>query len=263
VTVVSPPLAQWQIDHIRKMKAELGLPQEASDAEEVTMDEELDEDTMGALPSEANAADATAGGLSVYKDPNVQSAMTSFNKLAAEQTARYDAMEKALKEKRYGPSFSERMFQLSAALAAPTSRRGFGGVLENITPVLAAQQKAQREGEMSRREALEQLDKDRFAQRLGLAKQDVTTALAMAKLAKQGVGSSVTYAPDRKGFVNRPGVGGNAPMPQMNQFGYYVITDPRQLVYLPPNTPVVYPDGDQTKPRFTPANPTGEFGDKT
>jgi hypothetical protein len=47
---------------------------------------------------------------------------------------------------------------------------------------LAAQQKAQREGEISRREALEQLDKDRFAQRLGLAKQDVTTALAMAKL---------------------------------------------------------------------------------
>ena len=182
MTVGSPPLAQWQIDHIRKMKAELGLPQEASDAEEVTMDEELDEDTMGALPSEANAADATAGGLSVYKDPNVQSAMTSYNKLAAEQTARYDAMEKALAEKRYGPSFSERMFQLSAALAAPTSRRGFGGVLENITPVLAAQQKAQRQGEISRQEALEQLQTNRLAQQVGLAKQGLTTSLAMAKL---------------------------------------------------------------------------------
>jgi hypothetical protein len=164
------------------MKAELGLPQEASDAEEVTMDEELDEDTMGALPSEANAADATAGGLSVYKDPNVQSAMTSYNKLAAEQTARYDAMEKALAEKRYGPSFSERMFQLSAALAAPTSRRGFGGILENITPVLAAQQKAQRQGEISRQEALEQLQTNRLAQQVGLAKQGLTTSLAMARI---------------------------------------------------------------------------------
>lgn len=180
--VENPPFAQWQIDHLRKMREELGLPPEASDVEEVTMDEELDEDTMGALPSEANAADATAGGLSVYKDPNVQSAMTAYNKLAAEQTARYDALEKALAEKRYGPSFSERMFQLSAALAAPTTRRGFGGILENITPVLAAQQKAQRQGEISRQEALEQLQTNRLAQQVALAKQGLTTATAMARI---------------------------------------------------------------------------------
>jgi hypothetical protein len=165
------------------MREELGLPQEASDAEEVTMDEEL-----GALSAvadadaaAADAADAT-GGLSVYKDPNVQSAMTEYNKLAAEQTARYNALEKALAEKRFAPSFSERMFQLSAALAQPTTRRGFGGILENITPVLAAQQKAQREGEISRKEALELLETNRLAQRVGLAKQGLTTSLAMAKL---------------------------------------------------------------------------------
>jgi len=87
-----------------------------------------------------------------------------------------------LAEKRYGPSFSERMFQLSAALAAPTTRRGFGGVLENVMPVLAAQQKAQRQGEISRREALEQLENNRLAAQMGLAKQGVTTAMAMAKL---------------------------------------------------------------------------------
>jgi hypothetical protein len=206
---------------------------------------------------ENDAADANAGGLAVYNNPNVQRAMTTYEALAKEQTDRYGALEKALAEKRFAPSFSERMFQLSAALAQPTTRRGFGGILENITPVLAAQQKAQREGEISRKEALELLETNRLAQRVGLAKQGLTTAIDMAKLAKQGVGSSVTYAPDRKGFINKPGVGGNAPMPEMNQFGYYVISDPRQLVYLPPNTPVVYPGGDQTKPKYTPANPTG------
>lgn len=185
----NPPFAPWQIDHLRKMREELGLPQEASDAEEVTMDEELDDGTMGALPSDA--ADATVGGLSVYSDPNVQKAQTAYEKLAAEQTARYDALERAIAEKRYAPSFSERMFQLSAALAAPTTRRGFGGILENITPVLAAQQKAQRQGEISRQEALDKLEADRLAAQMGLAKQDVTTALAMARIdatAKKGTG---------------------------------------------------------------------------
>jgi hypothetical protein len=92
---------------------------------------------------------------------------------------------------------------------------------------------------------------------MGLANQDVTTQLALANLAKKGTGSAYTYMPDRKGYGPKPGVGGNAPMPEMNQFGYYVISDPRQLIYLPPNTPVVYPGGDQTKPKYTPANPTG------
>ncbi len=187
--VQNPPLAPWQIEHIRKMKQGLGMLPAATDAEEETMNEDLGglntiaaADAAAADADAAAASDAEAGGLAVYNNPNVQTSMTAFNKLAAEQQARYDAQAKALAEKRYAPSFSERMFQLSAALAAPTTRRGFGGILENISPVLAAQQKAQREGEISRREALEQLDKDRFAQRLGLAKQDVTTALAMAKL---------------------------------------------------------------------------------
>jgi len=108
--------------------------------------------------------------------------MTRIDKLAREQQARYDAQAKALAEKRYGPSFSERMFQLSAALAKPTRRRGFGGILANVAPVLQAQEQAKREGEISRRQALEQLKQDQLAAQMGLAKQGVTTAMAMAKL---------------------------------------------------------------------------------
>lgn len=248
MTVTNPPLAPWQIEHIRKMQEELGLPQSAPDTEEVTMDEELD----GQPP----AGDAI-GGLSVYGDADVKAAMAEEKKLTSEREKYYDKIAKALEEKRYGPSFSERMFQLSAAFAAPTSTRGFSGVMGNVMPVLAAQQKARREGEISRREALEQLEANRLTNKLGLAKQDTQTKIALARLAKQGVGSSVTYADSRKGYLPKPGVGGNAPMPEVNQFGYYVISDPRQLIYLPPNTPVVYLGGDQTKPKYTPANPTG------
>lgn len=125
---------------------------------------------------------ADVGGLAVYSDPNVQSDMTAINKLAAEQQARYDAQAKALAEKRYGPSFSERMFQLSAALATPTAQRGLGGILGNVTPVLAAQARAKREGEIDRREALEQLKTNQLAAQMGLAKQGLSTSLAMAKL---------------------------------------------------------------------------------
>jgi hypothetical protein len=156
------------------------------------------------------------GGLSMYSDPNVQKYMGQLDRLAAEQQKRYDAQAKALAEKRYGPSFSERMFQLSAALATPTAQRGIGGILANVTPVLQAQMQAKREGELSRREALEKLDANRLAQEMGLAKQGVTTSLALANLAKKGTGTGRTYDAPRGVWVDR-----NNPRPTENSY-----TDP-------------------------------------
>jgi hypothetical protein len=126
--------------------------------------------------------DDAVGGLSVGD------AMARIDKLAKEQQARYDAQAKALKEKRYGPSFSERMFQLSAAFATPTKRRGLGAVLSNVAPVLAAQERVKREGEMSRQEALEKLEADQLAQQMDLAKQGLSTSIAMERIGKQGTG---------------------------------------------------------------------------
>ena len=136
--------------------------------------------------------DDAVGGLSV------SDAMTRIDKLAREQQARYDAQAKALKEKRYGPSFSERMFQLSAAFATPTKRRGLGAVLSNVAPVLAAQERVKREGEISRQEALEKLEADQLAQQMGLAKQGLTTATAMARINNKprSTSSPITVGPD-------------------------------------------------------------------
>lgn len=163
------------------------------------------------IEGEDDAGDV--GGLAVYSDAGVQKAMTNVDKLAKEQQARYDAQAKALAEKRYGPSFSERMFQLSAALAKPTRRRGFGGILANVAPVLQAQEQAKREGEISRRQALEQLKQDQLAAQMGLAKQGLTTATAMARLAKQGVGTGQSYDSARGIFVNK-----NNPRPTENTY---------------------------------------------
>ena len=208
MNVTNPPLAPWQIEHIRKMQEELGLPQSAPDTEEVTMDEELN----GQPP-----ADDTVGGLSVYGEADVKAAMAKEKKLADEREKYYDRIAKALEEKRYGPSFSERMFQLSAAFAAPTSTRGFSGVMGNIMPVLAAQQKARREGEISRREALEQLEANRLTNKLGLARQDTQTKIALANLAKKGVGTGRTYDQARGVWVDK-----NNPRPTQNSY-----TDPK------------------------------------
>lgn len=150
-------------------------------------------------PVEGEEEDAV-GGLAAYSDPNVQKYMTDINKLAAEQKARYDAQAKALAEKRYGPSFSERMFQLAGALAEPT-KTGFSGVLGNVAPVLAGQMQAKRQGELSRREALEQLNKDQLEQQMGLAKQGLSTSLAMAKIKNQRPPSEFSYQLDPSGVV--------------------------------------------------------------
>jgi hypothetical protein len=146
----------------------------------VIVDEEI-EAGLDAVDT-ADAVDTEAVDLSVYKDPNVQASVNRRNKLNAEYKKYYDDLTAKIMAQRTGPTFSERMFQLSAALAQPTTRRGFGGVLENITPVLAAQQKAQREGITKRQDALSALQAAQLGQRVGLANQDVTTALAMAKL---------------------------------------------------------------------------------
>jgi len=166
-------------------------------------------------PIEDDAGDI--GGLSVYSDAGVQKAMTNVDKLAAEQQKRYDAQAKALAEKRYGPSFSERMFQLAAALASPTRSRGFGGVMANVAPVLQAQEQAKRAGEISRREALEQLENNRLAAQMGLAKQGLSTATAMARIAATANKPvdpfrGAVYDPNTMRWVPRPGTAGGPPI---------------------------------------------------
>jgi hypothetical protein len=190
------------------------------------------EEIIGGLNLAAGADteedDADLVNLSVYGDAGVRDAIAASRKLAQEQQRRYDAQVEEIKARRAGPSFSERMFQLSAALATPTDQRGLGGILANVTPVLAAQAKAKRQGELSRREALEQLETDRLAQRMGLAKQDVATNLAMARIKGQGADpfKGAVYDPVAQRWVPRPGTVGAPPVLTPEQAAEYA-RDPK------------------------------------
>lgn len=149
--------------------------------------------------------DATLGGLSAYNDANVRKAMEAKSAITRERQKYYDALTAKITAQRAGPSFRERMFQLSAALATPTAQRGLGGVLANVAPVLQAQQQAKREDELSRKEALDKLRLAQLGQREAAAEQDVATELSLYKLGKQAPVRGVAVGDTlRNPFTNAP-----------------------------------------------------------
>lgn len=71
--------------------------------------------------------------------------------------ADYSEAEAKIKARRYGPSRTEQLFQLAAALGKPTLSRGFGEIMGNVAPALADASKANREAEAARQDALDAL----------------------------------------------------------------------------------------------------------
>jgi hypothetical protein len=143
-------------------------------------------DITGGLAAGAGTEEEEdTGALSVFNDTGVRKALKARTDLAAERTAYYENLERKMRERREGPSFSERMYQLSSAFFAPTTTRGFSGVMGNVLPVLQKQQQAQREGEIRREDALSALAAAQLAQREGLAEQAVDTEVELAKLANK------------------------------------------------------------------------------
>lgn len=145
----------------------------------------IDDEKLGALgtvaAADVNAADAEeeAGALPYAA---VRAVMTARKKAADDRQKYYDELTAKLTAQRTGPSFSERMFQLSAAFATPTKQRGLGAVLGNVAPVLAAQQQAKRQGELSRQEALDKLRGAQLNQNEELLGQELETETELAKL---------------------------------------------------------------------------------
>jgi hypothetical protein len=151
-------------------------------------------------------------------------------------------------EKRYrAPSFNDMLIAIGTGMMSSPGENdsgGFGGAVQRGLRGIGTY--AQNRNE--RRDALNDL----------MTKVDIQKVQDLAglegkylPLLKPGAGSQYGYSTDRGGYVPKPGVGNNAPMPEMDQFGNYVITDQRQIVYLPPNTPIVLPGGDPTAPRYT------------
>tara|TARA_R110000822_G_scaffold3973_16_gene17128 strand:- start:2568 stop:3119 length:552 start_codon:yes stop_codon:yes gene_type:complete len=162
--------------------------------------------------------------------------------------AYFNQLTEQLKARRYGPSASERLAALSVALAKPTSTPGFGGMLANVTPVFEQYAKDKRAAEAARASDMEKLG----LARLNMGDDEVKTALELQRLRAQ-------YAKDAApkldalpggGYQQQPGTGGAPPYPNSDDNGVYIIEDPRQLKYLPPNSPIRRPNDPMVK--YTP-----------
>lgn len=136
-------------------------------------------DAINGLGNEIDGEDTEAGALPYA---GVRKAMEARKEAAKARQAYYDDLTAKLTARQAGPSFSERMYQLSSALFAPTSVRGFSGVMGNVLPVLQKQQQAQREGELKREDALNALTAAQLGQKEELLGQELETETELAKL---------------------------------------------------------------------------------
>ena len=151
-----------------------------------------------AADNDAVNAYASLGGLSAMDltDPKQISQAILAN--AAEQRKYYDDLAAEIKQRRYGPSESEKLLALSAAFFSPTTVRGFSGTMGNVLPVLQKFGELRRTGEEERQEALQNLAK----QRITLAQGDIKTALDLQRL-------MATYNKKPTGAKPRAVVGGD------------------------------------------------------
>jgi hypothetical protein len=131
---------------------------------------------LGPLPKETTetpAAPAAAGDGSDL--------LGLIQKQSADRKAYFDRLTQQLKDRRYGPSASERLFAISAALAQPTRTPGFGGMLANVTPVFEQYAKDKRAAEAARASDMEKLG----LARLNMGDDEVKTALELQRLRAQ------------------------------------------------------------------------------
>ena len=204
-----------------------------------------DEETIGGLAAAEQGDEAPLD----YQNP--ADVARAIQRSSAEQRAYLDGLAAELKAKRYGPTASERLFALSAAFAAPTSTRGFGGVMGNVMPVFQQFEKSKRDAEEARA-----ADMQKFQMaRMGATQAEITNALALQKLQATyaKAGEAKVDALPGGGYQQRPGTGGGPPFPQKDAYGNYVITDIRQVDYLPVNSKIVEAGQDPTKPKYVPA----------
>jgi hypothetical protein len=111
-----------------------------------------------------------------YSDPAALAAL--IQKQGADRRAYFDNLAKQLKDKRYGPSASERLLAISAALAAPTRTPGFGGLMSNVVPVFQQYEKDKRVAEEARASDMEKLG----LARLGVGDSEIKTAMDLQEL---------------------------------------------------------------------------------
>lgn len=187
-----------------------------------------DEETIGGLAAAEQGDEAALD----YENP---ADVARLIKAQAQNRKMYlDDLAAQLKAKRYGPTASERLFALSAAFAAPTSTRGFGGVMSNVMPVFQQFEKAKRDAEEARAADMQKLAMGR----MGATDEEIKSALALQKL-------KATYANAGKPKMTysegewhiQPGTGG---VPPLNAKGQYVVSSQEEAASVPTGKKFVF-----------------------
>ena len=114
-----------------------------------------------------------------------------------------------LRERRVGPSDSEKWLAIAAALGQPTRTGSFGESLGNVAKTLGEQRSARREAEEKRDLMLEKYGLDVGTERLRMLQAGATQAgqiyrAAMAAKNKDPYAGAV-YDPEAKSWAFRPG----------------------------------------------------------
>lgn len=108
-----------------------------------------------------------------------------------------------LEQQRMGPSTAEQMFALSAAFAAPQKYRGFGGMMANVTPVLADMAAVRGRADTDRATALQKLQEQYMSGDFAARRQGLDSELGMLK-------TMATLEKPQKGRIVTPVPGGGA-----------------------------------------------------
>lgn len=196
-----------------------------------------------------------SGGLGSF-DEVIGELIAYPNKRKKEREAAFTQGQQYIAQAYAAPSVSSQLFALSKALLSPKPYRGFAGTMANVSSALSdisqSQEEAKRKRALAEIELQNSLDKgisDDYEESLKLRFQ-----AAKSKYEAEKNAAMPKYDPlSSGGYQIRPGTGGLPPMPTMDQYGNYVITDPRQIAFLPPNTKIVRPGDNPMKPKYVPA----------
>jgi hypothetical protein len=113
-------------------------------------DDTPDQDQTGALPGPVTSVPEWSKAMS-----NLTKEETDYGaKYPADRTKHYEETRDAILKRRLGPTQSEQLFALAAAIGTPMLRPSLGGVMHNVGMTMADFQKANREAEQQRADAL-------------------------------------------------------------------------------------------------------------
>ena len=158
-----------------------GTPPQAQGVSTVDPEEEIDT-TEGALPGPTSFQNVSdwSGAMNALTSAQITEGQAQQKK----QEELYKKARDAILTRRYGPSEAERWYAISAAVGRPMARPSFGGVMRNVSSALGDFNKAKREAEATRANALLELEQS-YMGNVSAAKQAEFEARRKA-LAAQG-----------------------------------------------------------------------------